>query len=103
MGNTNYYLKSIITYKDGNKEGLATWYYPNGNIRTAVIYKKTSSNPSQELIWEVVESNDPEGTSINKGTLKNGNGTWTYYSPIDFDYGWKYVYTKKIKNGKEEK
>jgi len=77
----------------GSRSGETTWYYTNGKIKEKVIYR-----PSEEsyngLRWEIVASYDKKGNKREKGTLKDGNGTW-----INYDENDEVDYISTYKNG----
>lgn len=65
-------------YLNGKREGRATWYYSNGQVLESVLYKSQKYNQSS-LRWEILSSFQENGVPRDKGTLKEGNGTWIVY------------------------
>lgn len=66
--------------KNGARDGIATWYYDNGQIEQAVMYQyDNKSTPIGKRI-EILSSFHKDGRIREKGTLKNGNGTWITYN-----------------------
>ena len=90
-------LSFTIDYKNGQRDGIATWYYENGKVSTKAIYKSGGKDHTG-LRWEVIEGYDQNGNLLDLGTLKNGNGTWITYN----QYG-KRQYMKTYENGVEVK
>lgn len=66
-------------YVNGCRDGIATWYYDNGQIDKEVMYRFSEIHKPLGLRWEVLSSYDRNGNPRDKGTLKNGNGTWINY------------------------
>jgi len=66
----------------GSRDGETTWYYTNGRIKEKVIYRR-SDESYNGLRWEITASFDKDGNKRDKGTLKNGNGTWINYDEND--------------------
>jgi antitoxin component YwqK of YwqJK toxin-antitoxin module len=62
----------------GRRAGKAIWYYDNGQIKESAIYNFTKNDISG-LRWEIVSSFNMDGTAREKGTLKDGNGSWMVY------------------------
>ena len=85
-----YYINSI-------RDGKATWYHSNGQIDQEGIYKydPESKDSDKSLRWEIISSYDRNGKPREKGTLKEGNGTWISYN----EDGSKSITT--YKNGKK--
>lgn len=79
---TNGALNSKIYYKNGSRDGEATWYHPNGQLDQKAIYKYSATDPLG-LRWEVISSYDKYGVEREKGTLKNGTGSWISYDEND--------------------
>jgi antitoxin component YwqK of YwqJK toxin-antitoxin module len=65
-------LKDKFSVKDGMRDGLRTYYYPDGKPWIETIYKENKS-------WTVVANYDSKGNKRNAGTLKNGDGTMILY------------------------
>jgi antitoxin component YwqK of YwqJK toxin-antitoxin module len=86
-------LTYAAEHSDGKRAGVATWYYENGEIRESAKYKY---NPNDILgyRWEIISSFNKDGTPREKGTLKNGNGTWNIY-----DDSGKLTEVLEFKNG----
>jgi antitoxin component YwqK of YwqJK toxin-antitoxin module len=80
-------------HSEGRRAGKATWYYDNGQIKHSAVYKFTKDD-IYGLRWEIVSSFHKDGTPREKGTLKEGNGTWIIYD----DYG-KLKEVLEFKNG----
>jgi len=76
--NTKGVLTAKVRYTNYSRDGLSQWYYDNGQLSQEVIYKY-SSNDIEGLRWEIVALYDQKGKALEKGTLKNGNGTWNFY------------------------
>lgn len=70
--------KYNITIINGVRNGLATWYFENGNIKKQALYASGGNN-YEGLRMEIIQVNDVNGEPLDKGTLKNGNGTWKSY------------------------
>lgn len=68
-------LEFAVPYKNGQRDGVATWYYGNGKVSLRAIYKSGGENHTG-LRWEVLEGYDMNGIGLNLGDLKEGNGTW---------------------------
>lgn len=66
-------------YLNNCRDGKAEWYYENGQLSQAAIYKYSDADKPFGLRWEVLEVNDKNGNPMDKGTLKDGNGTWISY------------------------
>ncbi len=75
---TNGALSVKSFYKNYSRDGETIWFYDNGQVEQKAIYKYTSASPLG-LRWEIVSSFDKYGVTREKGTLKNGNGTWISY------------------------
>ena len=65
--------------KNGIRNGIANWYYKNGQLKLSVLYKYSEKGDFGGLRWEVLSMFDIDGNSLEKGTLKDGNGTWKTY------------------------
>jgi len=78
----------------GSRNGETTWYYTNGKIKEKVIYRY-SEESYKGLRWEIIASFDKKGNKREKGTLKDGNGTWINYNEKD-----EVDYISTYKNGK---
>ncbi|PKA82014.1 antitoxin component YwqK of YwqJK toxin-antitoxin module [Ulvibacter sp. MAR_2010_11] len=65
-------------YIEGKRAGKASWYYDNGQVIESAIYKYNPED-HQGFRWEIVSSFHKDGTPRDKGTLKEGNGTWFLY------------------------
>lgn len=88
-GNKNFEAQ----YYAGRRAGKATWYYDNGQISESAVYRFTKDDISG-LRWEIVSSFHKDGTPREKGTLKEGNGTWIIY-----DDAGKLVEVLEFQNG----
>lgn len=75
-----------MTYLDYCRNGKAQWYFSNGQLKQEAIYKYSEAHKPFGLRWEIVSSFDESGKPLEKGTLKEGNGTW-----ISYDNGKKVV------------
>ncbi|MBC7412280.1 MAG: hypothetical protein H7331_07490 [Bacteroidia bacterium] len=91
IGATNNYIY-------GKKEGMETIYHQNGQLWSEKKY-------SNGNIVDMITLLDDTGKPLDKGTLKNGNGTVLYYtengilSEVDYYANGKFVKTeKKINN-----
>jgi antitoxin component YwqK of YwqJK toxin-antitoxin module len=66
-------VPSFITeYKNGKKNGPSRVYYPDGKLWTERIY-------ANNLLMEVTVNYNSSGKKVDKGTIKNGNGTVNQY------------------------
>lgn len=66
-------LKDKNSVKNGMRDGLRIYYYPDGKPWIEMIYKADKE-------WTVVNNYDSKGNKRNGGTLKDGSGTVIYYS-----------------------
>ena len=66
-------LKDKNSVKNGMRDGLRIYYYPDGKPWIEMIYKENKP-------WTVVNNYDSKGNKRNGGTLKEGSGTVIYYS-----------------------
>jgi antitoxin component YwqK of YwqJK toxin-antitoxin module len=90
-------LKYVVHYYDGFKEGHAEKYYENGKIEEASDYKADSLQGaynyyySNGQLWterfyekghllNVTKLYDKYGKELEKGSLKDGNGTINFYT-----------------------
>ncbi|MCG2420510.1 hypothetical protein K8089_15925 [Aequorivita sp. F47161] len=69
----------ISEHRNGSRDGVTTWYYPNGQVKTIAHYKYDQESKPYGLRWEIISSFHSNGSPRDKGTLKNGNGTWLSY------------------------
>ncbi|MFN0291269.1 WG repeat-containing protein [Pedobacter helvus] len=76
--NDSQQIAGKIEYQNGHRSGTNIQYHGNGKIKLRALYKYTPNDPFG-LRWEIIEVNDFNGTPLEKGTLKNGNGTWISY------------------------
>ena len=77
---SNGKVSIAVTTKNGARDGIATWYYDNGQIEQAALYQyDEKSTPIGKRI-EILSSFHKDGRIREKGTLKNGNGTWINYN-----------------------
>ena len=76
---TNGKIITKISYLDYCRNGKAQWYYTNGQLRQEATYKYSEAHKPFGLRWEILSSFDESGESREKGTLKEGNGTWISY------------------------
>ena len=65
-------LMASYNYVSGQMNGSYKYYYDNGQLWTERIYKEGK-------LLEAVANNNIKGTPLNKGSLKNGNGTLNVY------------------------
>lgn len=79
-------INTKISYLDYCRNGKAQWYFSNGQLKQEAIYKYSEAHKPFGLRWEIVSSFDESGKPLEKGTLKEGNGTW-----ISYDNGKKVV------------
>lgn len=75
-------------YRNGERDSLQTMYHENGQMQWKLLYK--DGKP-----WEVFINLDVRGSELEKGTLKDGNGTLLIY-----DDDGKLLYTNYYKRGK---
>jgi MORN repeat variant. len=79
---TTYHKNGKIEYTTQNKNGCrygeTFWFFDNGQLEQKAIYKYQVGNESG-LRWEILEVFDINGNPLDKGTLKEGNGTWKSY------------------------
>jgi len=85
-----------IEFLDGQRNGKAIWYYKNGQIKQTAVYKKDEKLNNTGLRWEILNSYDKNGNEREKGTLKDGNGTW-----ISYDSNGSISNVSRYKGGKE--
>lgn len=67
-------IRTISHYKNSKYEGLMIFYHQNGKLWSERIYKNGIS-------YSVLSNYNSDGTPVEKGTLKEGNGTLYIYSP----------------------
>jgi antitoxin component YwqK of YwqJK toxin-antitoxin module len=84
-------LKDKYSVKNGMRDGLRTYYYPDGKPWIQTIYK-------EDKTWTIVANYDSKGNKRNAGTLTEGNGTMILY---DDDTIIRQIIT--LKNGIEQK
>ncbi len=75
-------LKYECEYIKGFRTGVGTWYYDNGLVMQKVLFKYDADKMSS-LRWEIFETNTYKGKPLEKGSLKNGNGTIINYDKND--------------------
>jgi len=68
----NGQISLICNYKNGKEDGKTIYYFDNGQIWSERIYN--DGKP-----WEVLTNFDINGNVMEKGTLKDGNGTLFIY------------------------
>ncbi|MBI6117690.1 toxin-antitoxin system YwqK family antitoxin [Salegentibacter maritimus] len=100
-GEWKYYYKNgqirqIGKFKDGKQDGKWIFFHPNGNRQGIGVLVKgkrigkwqwyhENGNPFTERLWEngslkeIIFSYDGSGNELDKGTLKNGNGSMKLY------------------------
>lgn len=93
-GEWEFYNDNDKVIEKGNfindkKEGKWTYYYDNGQLKKEEVWAEGN-------VVEVVSYFDANGKPLNKGTLKNGNGTLNEYdangkliSSLEYNYGEK--------------
>lgn len=78
----HYHENGKVSYKTQFKNdcryGITEWFFDNGQLETKAEYKYEASN-KEGLRWNLLEMFDKNGNSLDKGTLKNGDGTWNRY------------------------
>lgn len=72
-------LRMSSHMKKGCRDGITTWYYKNGQVQKSAVYKYSEKLKPYGLRWEVLSTYTKDGKALNKGTLKNGTGTWIEY------------------------
>lgn len=87
----NGQTKSLGNYKNDKREGRINFYYENGQLKKEVVYKNG-------IPWETLSYLDVSGNPIEKGTLKDGSGTYYIY-----DNKGKLERVELYKNGKLKK
>ena len=73
-------LASRIAYRNGSRDGLSVWYYDNGLEEESLNYRYDENSKPYGLRWEIVSSYHKNGKPREKGTLKEGNGSWIRYN-----------------------
>ena len=76
----NGVLKQYIEYKRYCRDGITRFYYDNGQLEESILYKYDSKNSPIGLRMEILSSFHRDGKVREKGTLKDGNGTWIQYN-----------------------
>lgn len=66
-------------YRDGARDGIANWYYKNGQLKQSIKYEYDESLRPQGKRLTIVASYDKNGTPRDGGTLKDGNGNIISY------------------------
>ncbi|HEY5405926.1 MAG TPA: hypothetical protein VIJ92_02520 [Ginsengibacter sp.] len=67
-------LRTISHYKNKKYEGLMVFYHQNGKLWSERIYKNGIS-------YNVLSNYNSDGVPVEKGTLKDGNGSLYIYNP----------------------
>lgn len=93
--NKNDNIEFEAEFSNGQRNGVAKWYYENGQLSESAIYKKDESLDNTGLRWEILSSYNKNGQPREKGTLKNGYGTWINYN----NYG-RIISVSRFKDGK---
>jgi antitoxin component YwqK of YwqJK toxin-antitoxin module len=62
----------VTEYKNGRKNGVSRVYHSNGVLWTERIYVN-------DKLWNVTVNMNSLGEKVDKGTIKNGNGTVNQY------------------------
>lgn len=70
----NGMISSIARYKDGKYHGMMLFYHQNGKLWSERIY-------SNGIPYTVVSNYNSYGSPVEKGTLKEGNGSLYIYNP----------------------
>ena len=65
-------IQVISNFKNGKEDGIETYYFKNGQIWSERLYKDGK-------LLEVLTNYDKDGISMEKGNLKDGNGTLLRY------------------------
>ena len=71
-------LKYDCLYVDKFQDGVCTWYHDNGLVKQKIRFKY-SPEKKMSMRWDIMETNTYEGKSLEKGNLKDGNGTVINY------------------------
>lgn len=61
------------------RDGLAEWFYDTGQLQQSATYLYSDEHKPFGLRWEVLSSFTRDGKPREKGSLKNGTGTWISY------------------------
>lgn len=86
-------IKRITHYKDGKSHGMMLFYHQNGRLWSERIYRN-------EIPFTVVSNYNSYGNPVEKGTLKDGNGTsYIYHSNRSLLKIEEYNNQQKIKKG----
>jgi antitoxin component YwqK of YwqJK toxin-antitoxin module len=73
-------LREEANYKNGITEGVCKYYYKNGIVKYILEYGEADSRYGISKLLNVMELNDSNGNALDKGTLKDGNGTYYEYN-----------------------
>lgn len=78
VGISTYYYSNgnvewTVDHKNGVADGLYTYYYKSGQIWTQKVYKEGK-------VMDVKGTYLSDGTEVDHGTIKNGNGTIISYT-----------------------
>lgn len=80
---SEYNVKGRVVYRCNYlnycRNGIAQWYHDNGQLEQEAVYKFSEAHKPDGLRWEIISSFDNNGQQREKGTLKNGTGTWITY------------------------
>lgn len=68
--------KEEWNYIDGKANGRYRYYHENGVVWVEREYKKS-------LLWNIISKSDSQGNPLDKGTLKDGNGTEKSYNEFN--------------------
>lgn len=82
-------IEFIVNYKDNQFDGSYQYFYENGQLWTHRVYKNG-------LLTEIISNFTSSGKALDKGTIKNGNGSVNIY-----DENGHLIQTQKFKNGEE--
>lgn len=64
------------------RHGISKWWYDNGQLEDVIEYKQNPDNPEREIRWTVHESYYRDGRPRDRGTLKNGTGSFITYDNV---------------------
>ena len=76
----NGVLSQYTEYKNYCRDGITNFYYDNGQLEVSFLHKYDANNSPIGLRMEILSSFHKDGRAREKGTLKNGNGTWIQYN-----------------------
>ena len=76
----NGVLYQYTEYKNYCRDGITKFYYDNGQLEVSFLHKYDANNSPIGLRMEILSSFHKDGRAREKGTLKDGNGTWIQYN-----------------------